>query len=257
MELSRMDDIAGCRLIFHSIEDLNNFRDAFHKARFKHNRKNDKHKYDYIKTPKTTGYRGIHDVYGYDVNSKNGELHKGLLVEIQYRTLVQHAWATAVEVIGFITENQPKFQQGDKRYEHCMALASEIMARYYEKDFGPFPEIENKELITQFNHADNELHLVRNFSGLNSAESEASTNRNTILIFKPNGELETFSFKDETEALKKLFRLEKENPSLDVVLVKADTSEEIRMAFRNYFSDAKDFVRLLTEAIERFETLDC
>lgn len=256
MELSRMDDIAGCRLIFQSIEDLNKFRDAFHKARFKHKRKNEKHKYDYIKAPKKTGYRGIHDVYSYDVNSKNGELHKGLLVEIQYRTLVQHAWATAVEVIGFITENQPKFQQGDKRYEHCMALASEIMARYYEKDFGPFPEMENKDLITQFNYADNELHLVRNFTGLNSAESEASANRNTILIFKPDGELETFSYKDESEALKELFRLEKENPSLDVVLVKADTSEEIRMAFRNYFSDAKDFVRLLTEAIERFEKLD-
>lgn len=256
MELSRMDDIAGCRLIFQSIEDLNKFREAFHKARFKHKRKNEKHKYDYIKTPKNTGYRGIHDVYSYDVNSKNGELHKGLLVEIQYRTLVQHAWATAVEVIGFITENQPKFQQGDRRYEHCMALASEIMARYYEKGFGPFPEMENEALVTQFNSIDAELHLVRNFTGLNSAESEASANRNTILIFKPDGELETFSYKDETEALKELFRLEKESPSLDVVLVKADTSEEIRMAFRNYFSDAKDFVRLLTEAIEKFDELD-
>ena len=109
MELSRMDDIAGCRLIFESVDDLNNFREEFHKARFKHKRKNEADKYNYLLRPKPTGYRGIHDVYSYDVNSKNGELHKGLLVEIQYRTLVQHAWATAVEVIGFITENQPKF----------------------------------------------------------------------------------------------------------------------------------------------------
>lgn len=69
------------------------------------------------------------------------------------------------------------------------------------------------------------------------------------------GELEAFSYKNETDALKELFRLEKENPTLDVVLVKADTSEEIRMAFRNYFSDAKDFVRLLAEAIEKFGSL--
>ena len=252
MELSRMDDIAGCRLIFESVDELSGFRNEFHKARFKHKRKNETDKYDYIKRPKPTGYRGVHDVYSYDVNSKNGELHKGLLVEIQYRTLVQHAWATAVEVIGFITENQPKFQQGDKRYEHCMALASEILARYYEHGFGSFPDMEDDELIDKFNCLDDELHLTRNLIGLNASESEATENRNTILIFKPDGELETLSFKEATDALKELFRLEKEDPSLDVVLVKADTSEEIRTAFRNYFSDAKDFVRLLAAAIEGF-----
>lgn len=250
MELSRMDDIAGCRLIFESVDDLSKFREEFHKARFKHKRKNEVDKYNYLSRPKPTGYRGIHDVYSYDVNSKNGELHKGLLVEIQYRTLVQHAWATAVEVIGFITENQPKFQQGDKRYERCMALASEILARYYENEYGPFPEMSDKELIEQFVELDTELHLTRNFTGLNTTESETTANRNTILIFKPDGELEAFSYKSESDALKELFRLEKENPSLDVVLVKADTSEEIRMAFRNYFSDSKEFIRLLTEAID-------
>jgi len=252
MELSRMDDIAGCRLIFESVDELYGFRDAFHKARFNHKRKNNIDKYDYIKKPKTTGYRGVHDVYSYDVNSKNGQLHKGLLVEIQYRTLVQHAWATAVEVIGFITENQPKFQQGDRRYEDCMALASEILARYYENSSGPFAEMDNDKLIEEFNCLNNTLHLTRNLAGLHSTESQASANRNTILIFKPDGELETQSFKEAADALRALFRLEKENPLLDVVLVKADTSEEIRTAFRNYFSDAKDFVRLLTEAIEGF-----
>jgi hypothetical protein len=27
------------------------------------------------------------------------------------------------------------------------------------------------------------------------------------------------------------------------VLVRADTSEEVRLAFRNYFSDARDFIK--------------
>lgn len=252
MELSRMDDIAGCRLIFETIDDLYEFRKEFHKAKFKHKRKNEIDKYNYIKLPKETGYRGIHDIYSYDVNSKNGDLYKGLLVEIQYRTLVQHAWATAVEVIGFITENQPKFQQGDKRYEKCMALASEILARFYEGNKGPYPDIGDKELVSLFRELDEELHLIRNFTGLNSSESATTSNRNTILIFKNDGELEALSYKDANDALKALFKFEKENPLLDVVLVKADTSEEIRMAFRNYFSDAKDFVRLLTDAIDGF-----
>ena len=131
MNLSRMDDVAGCRLIFKKTKDLYAFRESFLRARFRHKRRNaeESDKYDYIKTPKTTGYRGVHDVYEYDVNSEVGKELTGLYVEIQYRTLVQHAWATAVEVIGFITESQPKFQQGDTRFKHAMALASEILAR--------------------------------------------------------------------------------------------------------------------------------
>ena len=248
MELARMDDIAGCRLIFESIEELDQFRKQFHKAKFKHKRKNEIDKYNYIKKPKSTGYRGIHDVYSYDVNSKTGEKYKGLLVEIQYRTQIQHAWATAVEVIGLITESQPKFQQGDKRYEKCMALASEILARHYESSTGPFPELSDRELLNQFEELDNELHLTQTLTGLNISETEATSYRNTILVFQQNGDLETYSYRDATEALGALFKLEKEHPELDIVLVKADSTEEIRMAFKNYFSDAKDFIRLLTEA---------
>ena len=125
MELHRMDDVAGCRLIFPDLGSLHEFRAALHRAHFRHKRRNTVDKYDYIKYPKSTGYRGIHDVYEYDVNSEVGQVAKGLLIEIQYRTAVQHAWATAVEVIGFITSSQPKFQEGDTRYEAAMLYASE------------------------------------------------------------------------------------------------------------------------------------
>ena len=87
MQLSRMDDVAGCRLIFENLDELNTFRNKFQTARFKHRRRNDLDKYDYIKHPKKTGYRGIHDVYEYDVNSTAGKKLKGLYIEIQYRTL--------------------------------------------------------------------------------------------------------------------------------------------------------------------------
>ena len=83
MQLSRMDDVAGCRIIFGNIQDLNEFRVEFHKSRFKHKMRNSIDKYDYIKNPKNTGYRGIHDVYEYDVNSAAGRELKGLYIEIR------------------------------------------------------------------------------------------------------------------------------------------------------------------------------
>ncbi|HJW34233.1 MAG TPA: RelA/SpoT domain-containing protein [Holophagaceae bacterium] len=249
MNLSRMDDVAGCRLIFRNLKELYAFRERFHQARFNHKRRNaeDKDKYDYIKRPKFTGYRGIHDVYEYDVNSEVGRPLAGLYVEIQYRTLVQHAWATTVEVIGFITESQPKFQQGDTRYEKAMQMASEILARAHERMTGPLPEAEDRELVAQFLAAENDLGLLKMLRGLNTANKVVSNKRNAILIFSAEKPLEVRQYRDATDALRSLFELEKEMPDCDIVLVRADTSEEVRLAFKNYFSDARDFIRLIED----------
>ncbi|TXH90701.1 MAG: (p)ppGpp synthetase [Rhodoferax sp.] len=245
MQLARMDDVAGCRLIFRNIKELEDFRADFHRARFKHKIRHQSDKYNYIKNPKETGYRGIHDVYEYDVNSEAGKNLAGLYIEIQYRTLVQHAWATAVEVIGFITESQPKFQQGDNRYETAMALASEILARAHEGMTGPFPNLSDTELLSNFLTIDHELALIQTLSGLSQAKTDISDKRNTILNFSEDGSLEIKSFRDATDALRALFELEKQFPKNDIVLVRADTSDEVRIAFRNYFSDAREFIRLV------------
>jgi putative GTP pyrophosphokinase len=251
MELARMDDIAGCRLIFPSVEELYAFREKVHSARFKHERRNDVDKYDYMKNAKSTGYRGIHDIYKYDVNSRHGKDFKGLFIELQYRTAVQHAWATAVEVIGFITSSQPKFQEGDKRYESIMVLASEILARAFESTTSALPNLSNEEILRQFLSLDTELGLLNLLGGLNSADSEVTAKRNVILIFSEDKTLEIRTFKRATDALIALFELENTNPGKDIVLVRADTSDEVRIAFRNYFSDAGEFIRLIEEGCQK------
>jgi putative GTP pyrophosphokinase len=251
MQLARMDDVAGCRVIFPDIDELYDFRKKLHKAHFNHKRKNKVDKYDYIKKPKSTGYRGIHDVYSYNVRSESGKNLKGLLVEIQYRTNIQHAWATAVEVIGFITESQPKFEEGDQRYQNAMSLASEILSRVYEDCKGPHPELNNSDLVKKFLKLDSELGLLKTLRGLNAADTSITEKKNTILIFSADGDLEIRTYKGATEALKALFQFEKDLPSCDIVLVKADTSEEVRYAFKNYFTDAKDFIYYVDEACQK------
>lgn len=251
MQLSRMDDVAGCRVIFSNVKQLNNFRRKFHRARFDHKLRNAVDKYDYISHPKSTGYRGIHDVYEYDVNSYTGKLLKGLYIEIQYRTLVQHAWATAVEVVGLITESQPKFEQGDARYTDAMAYASEILARAHEGLKGPFPDMSDKDVVEKFLALDKELSLMSTLRGLNRASGGTSDNKNWLLIIPPEGTLEIKSFRDAPDALRALFQYEKEMPDSDIVLVRADTSAEVKTAFRNYFRDARDFVRLVDSGCEK------
>lgn len=251
MQLARMDDVAGCRLIFATEAELTAFRSHFHRAPFNHRMRNAPEKYDYIASPKASGYRGIHDVYEYDVQSSVGQGLRGLYVEIQYRTRVQHSWATAVELIGFITESEPKFQRGDARFEDAMVFASEILARAHEERRGPIPELSNRDLVQRFLRLEKELGLLAMLKGLNAADQAASDMRNFLLIMRGGQRLEVRPFRDAPEALRTLFAIEQSEPEADVVLVRADTTDDIREAFKNYFSDARDFIRLVEEGCAR------
>ncbi len=252
MQLSRMDDVAGCRLIFPTVEELRKFRAEIHgKSRFKHTLKNDPDKYDYIAHPKDSGYRGVHDVYVYDVNSVSGRARKGLLIELQYRTIYQHAWATCVEVVGFLTENQPKFNRGSNSMRKILCLASEIIARSHEARCSSLPELSNREILAEFRTLDSTLRFVDMLKGLSKATSRIDAKNNFILIFgedEDGGEsLDVRSYRRTTDALRALFELEREYPKLDIVLVRGDKPDDIREAFKNYFSDAIDFITLIED----------
>lgn len=252
MQLGRMDDVAGCRLIFKSVDGLRLVRDTIHDSRFNHKIKNHPDKYDYIAHPKDSGYRGIHDVYEYDVKSEVGRDRKGLLIELQYRTIYQHAWATCVEMVGFLTENQPKFGRGDVRLKNVLRLASEIISRSFENMQSSLPELDDQEVVERFLALDEELNFMRMLRGLNAADRKISDDKNIILIFKEDAVdeedlLEVLSYPNATVALRALFELEFENPGMDIVLVKGDRPEDVREAFKNYFSDARQFIDLIEE----------
>ena len=252
MQLSRMDDVAGCRLIFTTVEELRVFRAEFHdKSRFKHSLKNDPDKYDYIAHPKESGYRGVHDVYVYNVNSVSGRARKGLLIELQYRTIYQHAWATCVEVVGFLTEDQPKLNRGSTHVRRILRLASEIISRSHEYQCASLPELSNGEIMYEFQCLDSKLRFLHMLRGLNQATGHIDARANVILMFDDHeggGEtLNVRSYRRTTDALRALFEFEREFPGRDIVLVRGDRPEDVRVAFKNYFSDAIDFIALIEE----------
>ena len=263
MKLSRMDDIAGCRLIFKDIKDLERFRKNFHLSRFNHKLINDIDKYDYIKYPKNSGYRGIHDVYSYNVNSKQGEALEGLKIELQYRTSIQHYWATTVEVIGLITENQPKFQSGDDRYTRIMALASELLARVYEDSKGPFPDLSNHDLVNQFMKIEKDLNLLYKLESISIKQEKVRDNNsynNKILIFNKNSKLRVENFKYAPQAIKKLFEVEKEYPDADIVFIKVKDLKDARKAYSNYFANTREFtkrIRIATNVLSSGRSEAC
>lgn len=82
MRLAQMEDIAGCRAVLDTADDVKTVLDMILKEW------PGSHIDDYVKTPrKPTGYRAIHVVVEQD----------GFKVEIQLRTLHQNQWADEVE----------------------------------------------------------------------------------------------------------------------------------------------------------------
>ncbi|MCA9798373.1 MAG: RelA/SpoT domain-containing protein [Cyanobacteria bacterium HKST-UBA04] len=263
MQLSRMHDIAGCRLIFPDIASLHEYRNSLHESRMKHVlRKADEapYPYDYMEHPHpdNSGYRGIHDVFKYCARPGRSQEWNNLLVEIQYRTSSQHAWATAVEIAGHITGNYSKFDQGDEQQKEFFRLTSEIIARAHEGMTSCYPTATNREIIQRFTSLEQELHLLMRLKSLKIAgDLENFTKQNVILLLSnvedERGQLTftAYSYEYLPEATNKYFELEKKyGEKYDIVLVRAPSKESLMHAYKNYFSDSQDFDRLVIEGLE-------
>lgn len=258
MEFTRMHDIAGCRLVFNKETDMRNYINKLHNSNFKHVLKESQCK-DYITNPKETGYRGIHDVYAYKSKYTNDGINKwdGLLVEIQYRTIYQHAWATAVEIADYLNNCRTKYNQGDEKQREFFKYASEIIARVYENKKSCKSSLTNQELVSNFKKLENEIHLLQKLKQINAITRipvirESKTKHNLIIHFiikneHFNSEIE--GFKSLSKANSRYFELEKQYPNDDIVLVKSNNIKNILEVYRNYFANTKDFTSYIDEGL--------
>lgn len=215
--------------------------------------------YDYIENPAASGYRGIHDIYEYRARTGRSEDWNGLLVEIQYRTIYQHAWATAVEVAGSLTGNHSKFDRGNEDHKEFFRLTSEIIARAHEGLTSCKGPLSNEELLTEYQNLEDRIKLHHRLSILKVVNTTygkrnmAKVYKNMILKFTGD-DVVLYAYETRPEATQHYFQLEKLHPESDIVLVKAETLDSVKNAFRNYFSDVTDFVRLIETGIKKLKS---
>lgn len=251
MQLSTMHDIAGCRVILNSLDDLFQYRNEMIDKRSKHvhvNKSSDH--FDYIKNPKATGYRGIPEIFKTRTGRTDAKAWDDLLIEVQLRTKAQHAWATAVETVDLLNGERAKFGEADAQISRFFMLASEIIARAHEGRNSCLPQLTNKKVVSEFESLDTQLGIVKRLNEAVQQNPTLKKNRATILIFhfKNEFELEVRDFADLSGALPVYEFLERElSDKADVVLVRAEKVEDLRRSFQNYFSDANDFVDLINE----------
>lgn len=260
--LTEMQDIAGCRLIFKNIQDLTEFRESFHNARFAHKLITEDDRYDYLASPKPDGYRGIHDVYEYQSKRESGAPWNRLRIELQYRTIYQHAWATAVEVAGLLTDNEHKFGRANDDYSEFFCLTSEAIARTFEASNSCRTELTLGEIFDKIDEIESRigvLNVFRQYNGV--AQHVSALGSNLILIFnkraEPSEQTQIKSYASFADAVRELGRLEtaslREREPYDAVLVRGVTGPgqgSIESAFRNYFADTRDFIEYVDAARE-------
>lgn len=266
-DVSAMHDFAGCRTIFETLEDLNDFMAYMHSPavarNVRHELRYPPDKYNYIEKPKFTGYRGIHDVYKHLPRGSNrvesAKPWDGLLVEVQYRTRAQHAWATAVEISDMIDGERTKFEMDQSKRGLFFAIASEIIARKHEGIGKAFETISIGQLQDKLQELEDELGILQRLSVLKQFEDEELLGTHNVLnIFKKDDgelDLEVTSYALASDAIAKASQLEASGTSVNAVYVRADNPKQLRSAYRNYFNDPVDFVRIIREEGE-VETAD-
>ena len=256
MQLSTMQDLGGCRAV---VDDLNAVMKLLeHYAKHapkafilaKGQIKN------YIHEPKEDGYRSLHIVYKYNRDTQAGA-YKGLRIEMQLRTSLQHMWATAVETIDTFTGQGLKSNVGEDDWKRFFVLVSSAFAIIERCPLVPNTPEDKEELCDELRPICQRLRIPDVFVGISYGvravekhEPKASFSPKAFILTLDSEKKETrakpFAMVRDAEAA--LLELEKENkdkPHLQTVMASAGSLRALRKAYPNYYLDTEKFVAML------------
>ena len=261
MMLDRMQDLGGCRAIVNQIDDVNEIVNYFKQYK----PKEIKNLYtlikenDYIAQPKPDGYRSVHLIFEV---TDTASIYRGLKVEVQIRTQLQHAWATAVEVLSLRQHVNLKAGEGDAKTHRYMALISALFALEEGTPVGEHISAPAQDLFEEAMQLDKDIHILDAirviqmtpvFSGARQEESayyvikvDAHASMSKIYSFNDN-QLET--------AADFCAEIEKSNHGSFAVLISAVNVNSLFEGYPNYLSNANKFVVKVEDLIRKYKKL--
>lgn len=250
MSLYRMQDLGGCRVIVESIDDVYATIAKYKSSRIRHVLKREN---DYIQNPKESGYRSYHIVYQFHSDNKE-TYNRNMLIEIQFRTKLQHMWATAVEMMGIYTKTALKASIGDEGTLRFFSLVSSVFAKMENTPVVPNTADEYNNLISEIKSIDKEHNIVSRLSALSVAinyvnENSQLKNGYYILILnysKKMLNIRRYKMSEVELATKVYNEIEcSKSKEIDAVLVSATSFDTLKVAYSNYFTDIGGFVEMM------------
>ena len=245
ISLKRMHDIGGCRVILDSLDDLERLNKSLDSSKTVHGVKI----YDYISTPKRSGYRGIHRVYKSYEKSEN-HAWKGFQIEVQLRTRLQHLWATTVEIVDIIEKESLKTNPtaANENWKRLFEIMGEFLAvRDGSWEISPEIAISYKKELVLLN---TKLSIFNKLDAFNSAfkmeeiKKKSKDTGYTLLVYntkEQKGNAFLYNESKKELALEHYAEQEK-NTDNNVLLVAGSDLKSIEKAYPNYLSDTSEFL---------------
>lgn len=257
MQLARMQDIGGLRAVVSTLKQVEALYHNYKKTYLQHELVGER---DYIARPKKSGYRSIHLVYRYKNNS--APKYDGLLLELQFRTRQQHAWATAVETMGIFLDSALKSSEGPQEWLKFFSLTGSAFAHL--ENCNPVPGFEGltpNETFQQVAQKAQHLKVREKLSGfgtaINAIHSDSRKGTYYLLLLDPTAKTVRFQayskerFEEATADYLKAEEKIVEGSQQQAVLVATASVEALRRAYPNFFLDTHEFLSVLEQIEER------
>lgn len=251
MKLSQMQDIGGCRAVVDTCEKVFAFETAYKRSKRRHRLV---HEDNYIAQPRDSGYRGVHLIYRYHSDRK--PTFNDLKIEVQLRSVLQHAWATTVETVGTFLQQSLKASQGTPAWLRFFCLMGSAIAVREGTVIVPGTPSSEDGLVAEIRRFANELNVKERLEAYRVAirGRESGDERYFLLDLRPSKGIVTvagFRGGELEKATAQYLDVEKTltGPGDEAVLVSVDSLEKLRAAYPNYFLDTKIFLNILDEVL--------
>lgn len=249
MNLWTMQDLGGCRFIVPTLKDVTYYSNKYKTSSIRHLPKKE---YDYILLPKSNGYRSLHLVFQYKSDKKD-TYNRNMLIEIQFRTKLQHLWATAIETMGLFTNRNIKAGECDTNTLRFFALVSALFA--IEEKTEPVPNTSNDKsiIIKELQELNRKHKYIDTLTAINVAanyiEPKITRSLGYILLIidlkKKTLSFELYKSSESERALVEYNTVEQSHDvqKSDAVLVRVSSFTALKLAYPNYFSDISSFLQ--------------
>lgn len=254
MKLSQMQDLGGCRAILADVAAVDELYGMYrgNEPLLGNEGSSSLKCYDYIRAPKADGYRGIHIVGRYHPRIPSRSHWDGHRIEIQIRSRLQHAFATAVETVTTFTREPLKFGAGPVKWRRFFALMGSAFALREATQRVPGTPIDDDELIKELRDVTRTLKVRQRLQGWTNAV-RALPRKNTesfkwllLVLNLKRSTVDVTGYSSRQAAAKVIAEIEQSNNGdLDAVLVWVDSVSDLRAAYPNYYADTRGFIAAL------------
>lgn len=241
-KLSRIDDIAGIRIIVNNFTEIYEISELLEKLLISNNCQL-KYNKDYIEFSKKDGYRSLHKIFTFSYENKN------LNFEIQIRTKLQHLWSTTVEIYDLIEYKNLKSGSFNKLktweglfFKRC----SKTIENFEKEKFTTSKKLVNKIFtFKKYIKIFERLKTIKSIKNINLLKDYKDEDSLLLIIDIENGSIDFLD--GEAKNLVTYYNiLEQEvEKNIKLLLLTIKNIKKLHFAYSNYFLNNNEFIELI------------